>query len=166
MAPDINETAKRIVDEATGETVSPASAKDPAAVALGRRGGLKGGRARAESMTPEQRTAAARHAARARWGIEQAQFERLHRSVPTATRFPYDQRAAHRITAAGPCAFCGRKMERGEICTITTGPRGPVCTSCRPLLCSVADLGLYLPTFPDPRLWWPGDHGDLPVDKS
>ena len=47
---DVNELAARVVAEATGEA-PPAPAedegKDPAAVALGRRGGLKGGRARA-----------------------------------------------------------------------------------------------------------------------
>lgn len=37
-------------------------------IALGRRGGKKGGRRRAEKMTPEQRSEAARKAARARWG--------------------------------------------------------------------------------------------------
>ncbi len=42
--------------------------KNPAAVALGRRGGLKGGKARAESMTPERRAEIAAKAAAARWG--------------------------------------------------------------------------------------------------
>jgi hypothetical protein len=41
--------------------------KNPAAVALGRLGGLKGGPARTASMTPAQRKAAARNAAQARW---------------------------------------------------------------------------------------------------
>jgi hypothetical protein len=41
--------------------------KDPIAVAMGRRGGLKGGRARADSMTPAERTALAKKAASARW---------------------------------------------------------------------------------------------------
>lgn len=41
--------------------------KDPAAVALGRKGGLKGGVARAARLTPEQRSASARKAVRARW---------------------------------------------------------------------------------------------------
>lgn len=41
--------------------------KDPAAVALGRRGGLKGGKARAAKLTPEQRSASAKKAAEARW---------------------------------------------------------------------------------------------------
>ena len=43
--------------------------KDPAAVMLGRRGGLKGGKARALAMTPEQRSDAARKAATARWRL-------------------------------------------------------------------------------------------------
>uniref|UniRef100_E6PCL4 Histone H1 n=1 Tax=mine drainage metagenome TaxID=410659 RepID=E6PCL4_9ZZZZ len=44
--------------------------KDPAAVALGRRGGLKGGKARAEALTPEQRKESAQKAAQARWGTK------------------------------------------------------------------------------------------------
>jgi hypothetical protein len=66
---DPNELAKQLVDEATGAQPKrdPDEGKDPAAVALGRKGGLKGGRARAERMTPEQRSEAARKAAAARW---------------------------------------------------------------------------------------------------
>jgi len=41
--------------------------KNPAAVALGRKGGKKGGPARAASMTPEERAASARKADQARW---------------------------------------------------------------------------------------------------
>lgn len=41
--------------------------KDPAAVELGRRGGLKGGKVRAAKMTPEERSESARKAAKARW---------------------------------------------------------------------------------------------------
>ena len=44
-----------------------AKGKDPLAVALGRRGGLIGGRARAEKLTAAQRRASAKKAARARW---------------------------------------------------------------------------------------------------
>lgn len=44
--------------------------KNPDAVALGRKGGLKGGRARADSMTPEERSEAASKAAKARWSPE------------------------------------------------------------------------------------------------
>jgi hypothetical protein len=72
---DLNSLARSIVDEATGENTPPAPEsepkpdpdKDPAAVALGRRGGLKGGKARAEKMTPKQRSDAAKRAAKARW---------------------------------------------------------------------------------------------------
>ena len=42
--------------------------KDPAAVALGRKGGLKGGKARAAKLTKEQLSASAKNAAKARWG--------------------------------------------------------------------------------------------------
>jgi hypothetical protein len=42
--------------------------KDPAAVALGRKGGMKGGRARADSLTPEERKQIAQNAAKKRWG--------------------------------------------------------------------------------------------------
>ena len=46
---------------------TPHKEKDPAAVALGRKGGLKGGHARAAKMTPEERTESARNAVLARW---------------------------------------------------------------------------------------------------
>jgi hypothetical protein len=42
--------------------------KNPHAVALGRKGGKKGGPARAAKMTKEERSASARKAAKARWG--------------------------------------------------------------------------------------------------
>jgi hypothetical protein len=67
---DPNQLAKLVVDIATGEAedAPPKDAgKDPAAVALGRKGGLKGGKARAAKMTAEQRSEAARKAAKARW---------------------------------------------------------------------------------------------------
>ena len=72
---DANELGKLIVDLATGEATEPDpdEGKDPAAVALGRKGGLKGGKARAASMTPEQRSEAAQKAARARWGSDKKQ---------------------------------------------------------------------------------------------
>jgi hypothetical protein len=69
--PDLNQLAARIVAEATGQapkTPDPDAGKDPAAVALGRKGGLKGGPARAAKMTKKQRTASAKKAAAARWG--------------------------------------------------------------------------------------------------
>jgi len=46
---------------------SPQPEKNPAAVALGRMGGLKGGKARAASLTPAKRKAIAKKAAKARW---------------------------------------------------------------------------------------------------
>ncbi len=66
---DPNRLAKLITDIATGEVEDKPedTGKNPAAVELGRKGGLKGGKARAESMTPEQRSEAAKKAARARW---------------------------------------------------------------------------------------------------
>ena len=61
-----------IAQLATGELddVKTDDGKDPAAVSLGRRGGLKGGKARAASMTPSQRKAIAKKAAKARWGTK------------------------------------------------------------------------------------------------
>jgi hypothetical protein len=72
---DVNELAKQIVGEATGKAppVDPAAGKDPAAVALGRTGGLKGGKARAAKLTPEERAESARKAAQARWAKAQKQ---------------------------------------------------------------------------------------------
>ncbi len=66
---DPNQLAKLIVDIATGEVEDTPTddGKDPAAVALGRKGGLKGGKARAAKMTAEERSEAAKRAARARW---------------------------------------------------------------------------------------------------
>lgn len=49
------------------ESATAVSAKNPAAVSLGRLGGLKGGKARARSLTKRERSEAARKAARARW---------------------------------------------------------------------------------------------------
>ena len=64
---DLNRLAASIVSDATGETPDPDEGKDPAAVSLGRRGGLKGGKARAEKLTAEQRSEIAKKAAAARW---------------------------------------------------------------------------------------------------
>jgi hypothetical protein len=62
--------AKHMVDLATGSAQEPASLvsrKNPTAVELGGRGGLKGGTARAKNMTKKQRSVSAKKAARARW---------------------------------------------------------------------------------------------------
>ena len=68
---DSNQLAKLIVDIATGEAENDKpvdDGKDPAAVSLGRRGGLKGGKARAAALTPERRAEIAKRAATTRWG--------------------------------------------------------------------------------------------------
>lgn len=69
---DTNQLAKSIVDIATGEAEEekPDAGKDPAAVALGRKGGLKGGKARAAKLSPKKRSEIAKKAATARWKKE------------------------------------------------------------------------------------------------
>jgi hypothetical protein len=68
---DVNRLAKSIVDQATTEEQLQEKAieegKNPAAVMLGRLGGLKGGKARAEKLSPEQRREIAIKAASVRW---------------------------------------------------------------------------------------------------
>ena len=69
---DLNQWAKRMTDIVSGEVedrepTPEEQGKDPAAVALGRKGGLKGGKARAASLTAKQRQASAKKAAAARW---------------------------------------------------------------------------------------------------
>src|SRR5260364_349355 len=71
---DPNQLAKLIVDIATGEAIPPEnepSKKNPVAVALGGLGGVKGGKARAEKLTPEQRSNIAKKAAKKRWRSEE-----------------------------------------------------------------------------------------------
>ncbi len=69
---DVNQLAKAIVEQATGQhseepdqPIQPE--KNPAAVALGKLGGRKGGPARAAKLSPKKRSAIAKKAARARW---------------------------------------------------------------------------------------------------
>jgi len=64
---DINQLAKAVVDAATLGEPEVIDTRDPAAVTLGRKGGLKGGKARAASLTPQQRSEIARLAASKRW---------------------------------------------------------------------------------------------------
>lgn len=73
---DFSVTAFRVVQEATSESSKTLASeekpqdtagKNPNAVALGRLGGQKGGKARAAKLTPEQRQEIARKAAKARW---------------------------------------------------------------------------------------------------
>lgn len=65
---DVNKKAKSIVDLATSEEDASQEGKNPAAVALGRLGGLRGGKARADKLTPEKRAEIAKKAAEKRWG--------------------------------------------------------------------------------------------------
>ena len=71
---DPNQLAKAIVDEAAGQDQDKPEdnqvGKNPAAVALGRLGGKKGGPARAKKLTAEQRREIARKAAKARWSSQ------------------------------------------------------------------------------------------------
>jgi hypothetical protein len=67
---DTNQLAKHVVDLLTGLTQEPDKyeGKNPAAVELGRLGGLKGGKARAKKLSAKRRKAIAKKAAKKRWG--------------------------------------------------------------------------------------------------
>lgn len=72
LRPDVAEVAFRVMQEAIGErpkTLPPdeRTEKNPDAVERGRKGGKKGGSARAKSLTPKKRSAISRKAAAARW---------------------------------------------------------------------------------------------------
>jgi hypothetical protein len=73
---DDAQNALRVVEQAIGGPLAPKRkrtlefperAKNPAAVALGKLGGMKGGKARAAALSPEQRKEIAQRAAKARW---------------------------------------------------------------------------------------------------
>lgn len=72
---EVKQLAASIVDAASddepqAESAAPGHQKDPLAVELGRRGGKKGGAARAAKLTAEQRREIAKKAAEARWAGE------------------------------------------------------------------------------------------------
>lgn len=71
---DVNAMAAAIVAQSTTDEHEDDAdeGKNPAAVELGRLGGQKGGKARAEKLTPEQRSEIARKAAGARWKSDKA----------------------------------------------------------------------------------------------
>ena len=72
---DINVTAFQTLQAVTrpDKSVPVEPVKNPAAVSLGRLGGLKGGKARAAALTKAERAEIARKAAQARWkGLEEA----------------------------------------------------------------------------------------------
>ncbi len=66
---DPNVTAKSILDAVTAADQGDQPKKNPAAVALGRLGGLKGGKARAKKLSKKRRSAIAKAAAVARWSM-------------------------------------------------------------------------------------------------
>lgn len=72
---DENVLAKSVIDEIIQETESETfgqvKEKNPAAVMLGRLGGLKGGKARAEKLSAAERSEIARNAAIARWSKDE-----------------------------------------------------------------------------------------------
>jgi len=72
---DVNQLAKSVVDLATGDPITeePLPEKNLAAVALGRLGGLKGGKARAEKLSPKKRKEIAKKAAQTRWAKNKTQ---------------------------------------------------------------------------------------------
>ena len=78
-AHDFTVTARRVVEQAIGEKLDgsplddPHAGKNPAAVALGRLGGAKGGKARAENLSKRRRSQIAKKAAMTRWGNVKAQ---------------------------------------------------------------------------------------------
>ena len=70
--PDFTQIAFRVARQAA-HLEPPAEEPEPLSpkAAAGRKGGLKGGKGRAEKMTPEERTASAQKAAKARWRPEE-----------------------------------------------------------------------------------------------
>jgi len=70
MPRDVNVLAHKTLQIAIGEDIEPAKpddGKNPAAVALGKLGGPKGGKARWKGISAKKRGEIARNAARARW---------------------------------------------------------------------------------------------------
>jgi len=64
---DANQMARRVIERIEQIAEEGFPGKNPAAVLLGRQGGLKGGKARMGSLSPEERRKLALKAARARW---------------------------------------------------------------------------------------------------
>ena len=78
---DFMTVARRVVEQAIGEHLDgtpledPHAGKNPAAVALGKLGGAKGGAARAAALSPRKRKQIAKKAALARWGKHDGQLK-------------------------------------------------------------------------------------------
>src|ERR1039457_6355433 len=96
--------------------------KDPAAVALGRKGGKKGGPARAAALTPEQRSASARKAVQARWAKSKKGRDRKE-AAPAAPSFDTSKKALH---------LCLRRITTSE--EHTSELQAPCNLVCRPLV--------------------------------
>lgn len=80
----LNQSAKSIADQTIGDfpIESTKPEKNKAAQELGRLGGLKGGKARAEKLTPERRSEIAKKAAAARWETKQDEDEKKMQVFP------------------------------------------------------------------------------------
>ena len=83
---------------------TPPSGKDPIAAELGRRGGIKGGRARAERLPPELRRAIAQRAAATRWARVRGGAERGGEEQPRLPGTP-------RVAAVGTLTLAGRPLQ-------------------------------------------------------
>lgn len=89
MPRDFNQHAAMVVKMATGQPVElepEAPVKNPAAVALGRLGGLKGGIARKTKLSKAKRTAIARKAVNARWRKYRKNKGKQHDERPSGGR--------------------------------------------------------------------------------
>jgi hypothetical protein len=74
---DTNQLARAVVDLATGAASDPVPpVKNPAAVALGRLGGLKGGKARAAKLSKKHLSAIGKKGAAGRWGKKRGDKKR------------------------------------------------------------------------------------------
>jgi hypothetical protein len=81
---DFNQLAKSIVDDATTEKLLKDAAqegKNIAAVLLGRMGGLKGGKARADKLSVEERHNIAKKAAQSRWSNELSIMDEIYKRI-------------------------------------------------------------------------------------
>src|ERR1700731_2537807 len=150
---DLNSLAASIVGDATDETpeLEPNDGKDPGAVSLGRRGGLKGGKARADKLTPQERSATARKASQLvglglRSGSTSGARGVSHRLVPRGAGPAKPQAAVARGTSQ-PRRGGRRRRRRGTGAAASADPAGRAAASggLTRLIRAVADRGrLYL----------------------
>lgn len=93
---DLNKLAASIVGNAVNETKEPDTGKDPAAVALGRKGGLKGGKARAAKLTKKRRSEIAKKAAQTRWSKVTKQPDKVTEQPEVQASISSDQKLKKR----------------------------------------------------------------------